>query len=305
MKKILLTGARGFIGRHCCTALRERNYEIHAATSGNVEDVPEDEGVSWYHLDLLEQNSVTEVFRQIKPTHLLHLAWYTEHGKFWNAEENLVWTNATLQLIKEFKNNGGQRVVGAGTCAEYDWNYGYCSEHVTPLNPSSLYGRCKNAVRSIIDEYTSLYDLSFAWGRIFFLYGQGENRKRLISHVITSLLENRTADCSHGKQIRDFLYVTDVANAFVSLLDSEVEGAVNIASGTPVTLRSIIETISTKLDGSGKIRYGTVPEKPGDPPMLTADIRRLENEVGWKPGYELDQGIEETINWWKNNLEKV
>ena len=302
MKKVLLTGARGFIGGHCISSLRERNYDVHAITS---RDVPDNDEISWHRVDVLDYRSVTETLRAIKPTHLLHFAWYTEHGKFWNAEENLTWTNVSLHLIKEFIKNGGQRFVGAGTCAEYDWNYGFCSEHVTPLNPSSLYGRCKNAVRSIIQEYASLCNVSFSWGRIFFLFGPDENKNRLVSHIITSLLQNRTADCSNGKQIRDFMYVTDVAEAFVALLDSEVKGAVNIASGRPASLRTIIETISTKLNGADKVRYGAIPEKAGDPPLLAADVRRLENEVKWTPSYSIDKGIEETINWWKNKLKVV
>jgi len=305
MKNMLLTGARGFIARHCMHSLRERNYNIHAITTGDTTLESEEDGVYWHHVDLLDFRSVSKVMKAIKPSHLLHFAWYTEHGKFWNAEENLAWTNATLHLIKEFNNYGGKRILGAGTCAEYDWSYGFCSENITPVNPSSLYGRCKNAVQSIVQEYASLCNMSFAWGRIFFLYGPHENKNRLISYVITSLLQNKTAKCSNGKQIRDFMYVTDVADAFVALLDSDVEGAVNIASGNPVPLRSIIDTIVEKLNGSGLVQYGAKPDKPGDPPLVAADVRRLESEVGWSPKYGIEAGLDQTINWWKNNIKAV
>ena len=168
MKKVLLTGASGFIARNCIQLLQNKNYDIHAVTSGTKGKPPGDKNVTWHQVDLLNELAVSELLRSVKPTHLLHFGWYTEHGKFWSGEENLAWTKSTIQLLKEFKKNGGRRIVGAGTCAEYDWRYGYCSENVTPLNSSSLYGRCKNAIRSIAQEYAALNDLSFAWGRIFF-----------------------------------------------------------------------------------------------------------------------------------------
>lgn len=188
----------------------------------------------------------------------------------------------------------------AGTCAEYDWQYGYCSEQITPLSPATTYGTCKHSLQNMLDAFASQTGISAAWGRIFFVYGPYEPPERLVPAVIRSLLQSQPARCSHGKQIRDFLYVRDVADAFVALLDSPATGSVNIGSGNPVTLKDIIENIAAQLERPDLIRLGAIPPAASDPPLLVADVSRLTDEVGWQPRFSLDAGLAETINWWKN-----
>ena len=190
----------------------------------------------------------------------------------------------------------------AGTCAEYDWQYGYCSEQVTPLAPATLYGTCKHSLQIVLDSFARQTGLSAAWGRIFFLYGPHEHPSRLISSVIVSLLKGEPARCSHGNQIRDFLYVEDVADAFTALLESDITGPVNVASGGPIALRDIIYKIAEKIDREDLIQLGVVPVSSHEPHLLVADVSRLTDEVGWMPKYNLDRGLEQTIAWWRSYL---
>ena len=194
-------------------------------------------GVHWHDVDLLDTQKTNELIATIHPTHLLHFAWYAKPGEYWDSTENVRWLEGSLHLLRVFQKAGGARVVMAGTCAEYDWKFGYCSEYVTPLAPSSLYGTCKNAMQHLLKDFSRETNLSSAWGRIFFLYGPHENPNRLVSSVILNLIHNKMAPCSHGNQIRDFLHVKDVASAFVSLLMSNVDGPVNIASGKPIAIK--------------------------------------------------------------------
>jgi nucleoside-diphosphate-sugar epimerase len=94
--------------------------------------------------------------------------------------------------------------------------------------------------------------------------------------------------------------VKDVAAAFVSLLASDVTGAVNIASGRPVSLEEVIDKVAVKLGRRHLIRLGAVPAPADEPPSLTAEVGRLRDEVGWSARYSLDQGVEETIEWWRS-----
>jgi len=190
----------------------------------------------------------------------------------------------------------------AGTCAEYDWNYGYCSEGITPTRPQTLYGTCKNSLQGILSQFSKQTGISSAWGRIFFLYGPYEAKNRFIPSVITSLLQEQPARCTHGNQIRDFLHVEDVASAFVSLLESNVEGPINIASGQPVALKTIIYTIADLLGKRHLVELGVLPTQDNDPRVLIADVGRLSDKVKWRPRFNLDKGIEHTIAWWKNTL---
>lgn len=298
-KKVLLTGASGFIGRHTISSLIKRGYEVHAVFNTSDYQLHDEKGLFWHQCNLFDPEEQRQLLFEIKPTHLLHFAWYAVPGKYWTSLENIRCVQASLNLVIYFIENGGKRMVGAGTCAEYDWSYGYCKEGLTPARPSTLYGTCKHSLQEMIGCLSLQTGLSSAWGRIFFLYGPFEQQTRLVSYVISSLLKKETVRCSHGKQIRDYLYVKDVANAFVSLLETDISGPVNIASGAPIALRDVIYKIAEKLDSKHLIQLGAVTPPASEPHLLVADIDRLKNEVGWSPNYDLDEGLEETINWWR------
>ena len=239
--KILLTGGRGFIGQHCITQLLAKGYEVHAVSSTPQSSTT---GVQWHHANLLDTTETRALVRVVKPSHLLHFAWYTEHGTYWTARENLSWVQASFALMHEFAESGGQRFVAAGTCAEYDWSHDLCAEATTPCRPSTVYGAAKYSTQLLLEAWAKQIGLSSAWGRIFLLYGPGECPSRLAPSVINSLLRGEPALCTHGEQLRDFMYVADVAAGFVALLESEARGAVNIASGEAVPLKALVFSIA-------------------------------------------------------------
>ncbi|MFA5101457.1 MAG: NAD(P)-dependent oxidoreductase [Candidatus Omnitrophota bacterium] len=300
MKKVLVTGANGFIGRQCLPLLIARGFEVHATALEN--DLLSQPDLHWHNADLLDKNSIDSLVSKIRPSHLLHFAWYTEHKKYWTAPENHIWSAAGLDLISAFQSCGGKRAVMAGSCAEYDWKCGCCREDTTPLSPATLYGVCKNELRQSAEKFSAMHRMSFAWGRIFFVYGPGEHPGRLVPSVIRSLLRGSPAACSDGRQVRDFLYVEDVASAFACLLESDVQGAVNIASGVPVTVKEIIDMIAEKIGRPDLIEFGRLPAPPGDPLLLSADAAKLKKEAGWFPEYTLSLGLDKTIAWWKERL---
>jgi nucleoside-diphosphate-sugar epimerase len=302
MNKILLTGASGFIGYHCMRPLLERGFEVHAISSKLQAHKGSD--VIWHQADLLDIEVISKLIAVVQPTHLLHLAWYVTPGKAASSLDNFLWVQASLELLRQFYEHGGQRVVFVGSDYEYDWNYGFCSEFLTPRNPSTFYGACKNALYSLFEGYTHRVGLSGAWGRFFSLYGSNEHPARLVPTVIHSLLKREPARCSHGNQIRDYLYVQDAADALIALLDSQVTGPVNIASGQPIALKGVISEIARKLDGENLILLGAIPAHSNDTHLVVADINRLTNELGWKQRYNLDEGLEQTIEWWKTHLDK-
>jgi nucleoside-diphosphate-sugar epimerase len=302
MKKVLLTGASGFIGHHCLTPLHELGYEIHAVSS-QVREAGHTP-IEWHQVDLRDHRQVAALLTQTKPTHLLHLAWDMVPGKYVDSPENIAWVQGSLELVRQFVEHAGKRAVIAGSSFEYDWNYGYCSEFITPKVPSSFYGACKHALHQLVAAYAKTVGLSVAWGRIFFLYGPREHPSRLVSSVIRSLVRGEPARCSHGKQIRDYLHVQDVADALVAVLQSEVQGPVNIASGQPVALREIILQIGQQLQRPDLLQIGALPARANDLPLVVADIQRLTTEVGWQQKYDMQTGLDHTIQWWKESEEK-
>jgi nucleoside-diphosphate-sugar epimerase len=302
MKKVLVTGATGFIGQNCLPLLIENGFEVHAVSL--IKEQTQLPDVRWHYVNLLDVKDVRDLVSKIKPSHLLHLAWYTEHKKYWTSLENHDWVQASFDLVRVFRAHGGKRAVMAGTCAEYDWKHGRCSEETTPLLPATLYGVCKNALREKLQTFSKENGMSSAWGRIFFVYGPSEHPDRLVSSVICSLLQGKSIPCSDGRQKRDFLYVEDVASAFVALLSSDVEGPVNIGSGIAVSIKEIIDLISGKIGRTDLVRFGELPVSLNDPPVLFADARKLKEDVRWSPRYSLSQGLDKTIYWWKDYLKK-
>jgi len=302
MKKVLVTGASGFVGRHTLKYLLPKFDEVHGVYNNRRVDDSRD--VQWHKANMFDAKDRRELINSVHPTHLLHLAWYAEPGKYAHSLLNIDWLKASLNLIKNFKNHGGQRVVCAGTCFEYDFSYGFCSEYDTPKKPGTIYGVCKNSLQEILRHYSQQTGLSTAWGRIFYLYGPHEYPSRLVSSVVTSLLKDEYAPCSEGYQKKDFLHVDDVASAFVGLLDSEVKGPVNIGSGMPVAVKDLVLEIGRTLGKDNLIQLGARPTPESEPPMVLADDRRLRREVQWTPKYNLQSGLADTISWWQNNMYK-
>ena len=300
MKRVLVTGAAGFVGRHALAPLRARGYDVHAISRRPPPAELRDRA-TWHAIDLLDRDATRQLVDAVRPSSLLHLAWYTAHGKFWRAAENLEWVEASLALARFFVAAGGHRWLGVGSCAEYSWGDGALDEERTPCRPSTLYGASKYALYLMLDALAATTTLELAWGRLFFLYGPHESPNRLVSSVSRSLLAGDTARCSAGTQRRDFLHAQDAAGGLVALLDSEVTGAVNIASGHAIALRDVIGTLGALAHREDLIELGALPMRAGDPPEIFAETTRLREEVKWTPERSLREGLRDTLEWWRSH----
>jgi nucleoside-diphosphate-sugar epimerase len=300
VKRILLTGASGFIGRCTIEPLAARGFEVHAVSSRASHDGSS--AARWHRADLLSPGEPQRLMRDVRPTHVLHLAWYAVPGQFWTAPENVDWLAASVALVRAFEQTGGARFVGAGSCAEYGPSSSDCDERTTPLAPSTMYGACKHAVHTVLETFAA-GRFSSAWGRLFHLYGPHEPPGRLVPSVIDALMNGRDAMCTAATQVRDFMHVEDAGDAFAALADCDVEGPVNVASGRPVQLADLIARIGAQLDARARIHLGARPTPAHEPPRLTASVARLRDDVGWSGARDLDRGLSDTIRWWRRRAE--
>ena len=291
VRRVLVTGATGFVGTHAIPALRARGFEVHALGR----NPPGTAGVAFHPVDLLDAASVHAALLQVQASHLLHLAWYAEPGLYWKSPLNLDWVAASLALVRGFHEAGGERAVAAGTCAEYAWGPERFHEATSPCRPATLYGAAKDGTRRILEAYAREAGLSFAWGRLFFLYGPGEKRGRLVSDAIRTLRAGERFGTSPGHQRRDFSHVADVAGAFAALVDAAATGPVNVGSGEAVPVRAILEHIGRLTGRTELIDFGARSLAPTEPPSIAADVTRLRDEVGFAPRYDLDTGIANTL----------
>ncbi len=300
MTRVLITGASGFIGHPAMSVLIQRGFEVHAVSRQRAGLT---EGAHWHALDLLAPGAPRLLIERIRPQRLLHLAWYAEPGSFWDSPENQRWVTASSDLLKAFALNGGERAVIAGSCTEYDWSVGgECRESATPLRPATAYGQAKLELYEATADLARRSGIEFGWARIFFVYGPREHPARLVSSVARKILAGERAPISEGTQVRDFAYVGDVGEALAAILDSTVQGAVNVASGTPVSVAELVRMIAEEAGGPDLVERGALPVREGDPPSLTADIRRLTEELGWRPRISLSAGVERTVAWWRREI---
>jgi UDP-glucuronate decarboxylase len=298
-KRVLVTGAAGFLGQACLPYLLEAGYTVHAISRKQISAASGE--IVWHAVDLMDTSATASLLSQTRPSHLLHLAWVTEHGYYWHAPENLDWVMASLNLFRAFVRCGGQRALVTGTCAEYEWKNGICAEETTPVLPATHYGAAKKALFELLEHYKDTLDFSLVWGRLFFLYGPGENRSRLLPNVILGLLADKPVKTSHGRQQRDFLHVDDAARALVMLLNGSKQGAINVASGEMIPVRTVISTAAHLLGKPDLVQYGAIPLGETEPMLLGANVEKL-RESGFTPRWSLKAGISDSIEYWRHRM---
>ena len=268
------------------------------------ESLPNSAGLRWHQTDLLQPGNARSLAKSVAATHLMHLAWTVTPGQFWNHIENLDWVASSLELYRGFSEAGGQRALFAGTCAEYDWRHELLDETATPCEPATLYGTTKHALDLLLRAAAERDHISLTWARLFHVYGPGEARGKLLPDVITSLSRGQPALCGDGRAERDFMFVADVADALRALLTGTVSGPINVASGTCIPLRKVIETAASCLGRPDLVRFGARATRPDEPARLAASVERLRDGVGFTPRTSLRDGIMQSIAWWREQPER-
>jgi nucleoside-diphosphate-sugar epimerase len=292
---VLATGCSGFLGRHCLNALVRHGLHVHAV-SRTVRDVHPADQIVWHDLDLRSRGPVERLIATLRPSHLLHLAWVTTPDVYRYAPENLDWLDASLALVRSFGEHGGQRFVGVGSSAEYGAAAGPCLEDDTPIRPISVYGQCKAALWMATQACAQRYGLSAAWGRVFLPYGPGDNPQRLIPSLLAAFTAGTPINVTDGGQFRDFVYASDIAELLVRLLaTSEATGAYNIGTGRGIAVREVIERMADHFRARELIRFGARPRDDDEPPLLVADMAKVERVLGWRAPTSIESGLERLL----------
>lgn len=298
MKKILITGASGFIGRQVTKEMIKRGYVVYAPSI--TPTLPPQKDLIQDELDFFDTDALSAYLRKHQFENLIHLAWYVG-PKCHMSAGNIDWLCLSLKLLKLFAENGGKTFLGAGSVSEYDFSYGLLQENRTPLANASLYGQAKAALYNTGKIFCKQNGIAFKWARIFNLYGPHERLARLMPSVICSMLKNEAVKVSPCSKFLDYLHVEDTASAIAQFFASDVTDAVNICSGKPIQLRYMVEEMARLTNFKGKILWGALEENFADP-VIVGSNTRLTQEVGWTPAYSLQSGLIQTINWWKEHL---
>lgn len=299
MTTVLVTGASGFVGRAAVAALLRRGAEVHAVTRHSAKPIGSE---CWHTADLLDQHATRPLVHRIAPDAVLHLAWIVEHGKFWTSIDNLAWVSASALLATVAHEAGARRFVGAGTCYRSShpaWLD--CNEHSTAIRPATLYGIAKDATRRLIEGFAGQTGLSFAWARLFFLYGPCEGEHRLVPSIARALLAGEIAKCSSGKVLRDFLDVRDAGEALAAITLGTIKGPVNVGSGAATSIATVALTLGSLAGRPNLVALGALPDRPDEPPRIVADITRLRRETDAGPRCQLEAGLRAALDYWADN----
>jgi nucleoside-diphosphate-sugar epimerase len=297
--KVLVTGAAGFIGSHVVVALARRGAEPVALVRPGA-DVRKLAGTQVVEVDYHDLDAIAEAFSALGPTALVHSAWrLAPRSDYLRDPANLEELASSLGLFGTASREGCARVVGIGTCLEYEESDGPTSED-TPLRPRTVYGATKAALFLATEAWAQAAGVSFAWPRLYYPFGPGEAPFRLVPTVVNALLRGERVATTAGGQRRSFLFVEDVADAIAAITLSDAEGAFNVGAGEALPVRELVERLARQVGHPDLVDIGALPPRPGDPDVLWPDTTRL-GSLGWKPSRTLDEALEETIEWWRAN----
>jgi len=312
-RTIFITGATGFIGSHLLKRLIKEGCNVHISIRKNsslwcIEEFKDD--FVCHKIDLTDFEAVRLLIKQIKPDIIFHLAAYgvdyRQQDIHHTIDANI---NASVNLFEAFLENKVHRFIHTGSCFEY----GQKSKHISerdPLNPTSLYGATKASsvhLLSTIARYMKSGELVIL--RPFGVFGEYEGLHRFVPQVIDKLKNEHSVQMTLGEQIRDYIYIDDLIDAYILAsivpLKNKVE-IINIGSGKGIAMKDLALIISKSLDVSNDLlQFGTLPYRPDEMMYLVANVDKAKSLLGWEPKVSIEKGLEHTINWYSKNISKL
>lgn len=296
-KKIIVTGATGFIGPHLCRKLAELGANVFAAAR-NIKDPFDDDvkNIKAVKADFSKSEEVEKIFEEIKPDYTFHLAGLAAGGQELDLIEptfqsNLVTSINVLKTITEKKSG---RLIIIGSMEEP-------STEDTEAIPSSPYAASKWASSSYARMFHKLYETDVVIARLFMTYGPGyQPQKKLLPNVINSLLENESPKLRSGSRLIDWIYIDDVVDGLLTLgLTEGIEGeTLDIGSGTLITTLDFVQTIKEVVGLDIKLSTGELEDRKMEQEK-TANVETTFNITGWKHRISLKDGLAKTVNWYR------
>lgn len=296
-KRLLITGASGFIGRAITAVIAKRGgWEIYALTSGR-RAVFFPDGVKTVSADLRDVDACEAMMERLRPEAVIHLAWNLEGRDFLTVDENLHWLEISLRLLRAFNRygTGERRFLFSGSSSEYGYRQEICREE-GPAYPEDLYGTCKLQFTNVARTFSEIYGIRFVDARFFSVYGPGESHLlHIIPVEINAMFRGQPFVCKGPNNIWDYVYVDDVAEAVARILESNHCGCINVGYG-PVSMREVTSIIADLTGGKEHLSFENEDE-PGR--TLVADTRFLREMIGFAPRIGIKEGLIKTVAWWR------
>jgi GDP-mannose 4,6-dehydratase len=308
-EKILVTGTTGFIGSHIVPELLNRDYDVYAleryVTGRYV--VGQMRSVKTLFGDLTDSSRIKKIIREVQPSYVIHLAalsavaYSYEHPQE-NVETNLIGTinlaEACLQEVPNFK-----QFLFASTSETYG-NGPTPKTETTPQNPNSPYAVSKLACEKYLLYMREAFNFPATILHNFNTYGRKDNTHFVVERTIVQMLQGKVVRLGDPAPIRDFLYVSDHVNSYLTCLGNEkAMGEVfNFCTGRGVSVKELVDIISDIIGFKNGVVWGTIPSRPLDIHVLVGDYSKAKKILGWTPKYTLEEGLKLSIDYWKKKL---
>jgi dTDP-6-deoxy-L-talose 4-dehydrogenase (NAD+) len=279
-RRVLVTGATGFIGTPVVDALLARGARVTALCRNAARAEawakahPSRAGLGLMIADMAEL-SAAQLNELAGHEQILHLAW-ARLDAFKSQEHVDEILPRHLRFLTELVERGARRLLAAGTCLEYGLAEGCLAEELPP-RPVTAYGIAKDRLRLALEPLCAGRGVVFQWCRLFYMYGPGQAEKSLLSQLDRAIKAGADVfDMSGGEQERDYLPVAEVADLLVRVAaQDQVTGVVNCASGRPVTVRALVEEHLRRRGASLRLNLGHYPYPDYEPMRFWADTKKL------------------------------
>ncbi|MDD1690301.1 MAG: NAD(P)-dependent oxidoreductase [Methanoregula sp.] len=305
MKRILVTGANGFIGSRLVKKLLDRGYDVgilvrESSDLRSIDTILD--RISVFRGDIRNCEDVSDTVVKFIPDVVMHLVTYyaVEHS---SSEVNvMVETNVmgTINLLEAARMNKVKLFINTSTCAVYEQQDRALSEQ-DPVSPQNLYALTKLQAEEACRFYALNYSVDGITLRLFPPYGPGDHERRLIPYLIHAFSTNQTPQITSGEQKWDFIFVDDIVDAYIAVLTTypfrERYDVINIGTGNPRSVRQIVQSIMKLMNKDIELSWGVLPHRKNELWYNSSDNKKAEDLLGWKPVTDIHDGLRMTIEY--------
>jgi len=306
-KRVLITGANGFIGSHILERMIEYNAELsiilrESSDLWRIEDYLG--SVNVYYADIRDLDDVSNCIRKIKPEIIFHMAAYGVDARKNNIYEAID-TNiiGTVNLLHAIGKIGCEKFVNTGTSMQYGNKEGFIDEE-SNYTPNNIYGSTKAASTILAHQIANEMDIDITTIIPFGVFGEKEGSHKFFPQVILSVLNNKEVKLTPCMQQRDYCYVENIVDGFIMAAETGKTRnmILNIGSGVTLPLKYYVELIIKEMNMEAKVNYGALEYRKNDLWNPKVNIDRIKKVLGWYPKISLEEGIKMTVGWYKNNF---
>lgn len=310
--KVLVTGAGGFVGKHLLRALLDKNHIVAALGIGcqALKDMP----VALYEANILDFRAVLESMKAFNPDAIIHLAAQSNVPKSWDMPEETTQINiiGTVNVLKAFRNvNINGKFINIGSGDEYGLTASKCSLLTEDMKcePQNPYAISKLCAEQMTLQLGKLYGLNVISTRSFNHFGPYQQKGFVVSdfasQIAAIVLGKQKPEIKVGnvEVARDFLYVGNVVNAYVALLENDVEsGVYNVASGRSMIIKDILKTLIKLSNKEVEIIVDDSKVRKYDVKSFAGDNSKILKATNWKYDNNIEKHLKYTLDYWIDEL---